>query len=144
MRTSVWYTDKLNDGEDFISLNDVDLFLVYLGKGVFWGTKEKPSHAFHHLPEPEPSRSAKDEGYVLLVYEPESPHRTPPEWSQHLRQPIQQPLQRQNVMVVSTGSQNRWLLRKKATKFGEVLVTHVSSVVFAKKNLIHKRRCALI
>ena len=34
-KTSVWYTGKFNDGKDFIGLNDVDLVLVYLGKGVF-------------------------------------------------------------------------------------------------------------
>ena len=65
-KTSVWYTGKFNDGKDFISLNDVDLVLVYLGKEVFQETKEKPTCAFHPLPVPEttPARSANDEDYV--------------------------------------------------------------------------------
>ena len=50
MKTSVWYTGKFNDGEDLIGLNDVDLVLVYLGKGVFWETKERSTCAFHPVP----------------------------------------------------------------------------------------------
>ena len=79
MKTSVWYTGKFNDGEDFIGLNDVDLILVYLGKGVFWETKERPILAFHPVPVPKNTpRSYNDEDYVPpRVYGPESPHRTP-------------------------------------------------------------------
>ena len=77
-KTSVWYTGKFNDGKDFIGLNDVDLILVYLGKGVFWETKERPAHSFHPVPVPKNTpRSYNKEDYVpLRVYDPESPHRT--------------------------------------------------------------------
>ena len=110
----VWYAGKFNDGEDFIGLNDVDLILVHLGKGVYQGTKEKPTHAYHPLPVPEitPARNADDEDYVPPIYDPESP--TPGLWehprcwtvtkqSQHLRQPLQS----QNNIVI--GSQNKLL-----------------------------------
>ena len=79
-KTSVWYTGKFHDGKDFIGLNDVDLILVYLGKGVFCDPKEKPTHVFHPLPVPEttPARSANNEDNVPPpVYDPESPHRIP-------------------------------------------------------------------
>ena len=119
MKTSVWYAGKFNDGEDFISLNDVDLILVYLGKGVFRETKEKPTCAFQPLPVPKtkPARSADDEDYMLPpVYNPESPHRishtrsmgAPQVWTvtkQSHR--LRQPLQSQNHVV--KGSQNRLL-----------------------------------
>ena len=43
-KNDIWYTGKLdNDEEAFISLDDVDLILVYLGKNVFRATKPKPS-----------------------------------------------------------------------------------------------------
>ena len=50
-KTSIWYTGKLDDRVNFISLSDVDLILVYLGKNVFRGTKPKPPH--HIPPQPE-------------------------------------------------------------------------------------------
>ena len=63
-KTSIWYTGKLDDGEDFISLSDIDLILIYLGKNVFPGTKPKPV-LFHHTPQPElDSPSRKDEDYI--------------------------------------------------------------------------------
>ena len=52
MKTSLWYMGKLDDGEDFISLSDNDLILVYLRKNVFRSTKPK-SVLFHHTPQPE-------------------------------------------------------------------------------------------
>ena len=72
MKSSIWYTGKLG----FISLSDVDLILVYFGKGVFRGTKPKPV-LFHHTPQPElDSPSRKDEEYISpttsKVYELES------------------------------------------------------------------------
>ena len=43
-------TGKLNNScDDFIQISDCDMVLVYLGKGVFHGTKEKP---FLHRSEP--------------------------------------------------------------------------------------------
>ena len=50
-----------------------------LGKGLFWGTKEKPTHAFHPLPVPEttPARSADDEDYGASVRPRISPHNHP-------------------------------------------------------------------
>ena len=54
---------EIDDGEDFISLSDIDLILVYLGKNVFRGTKPKPV-LFHHTPQPElDSPLRKDEDY---------------------------------------------------------------------------------
>ena len=41
-KTNVYYTEKLNSCDDFIQILDCDMVLVYLGKGVFHGTKEKP------------------------------------------------------------------------------------------------------
>ena len=73
-KNDIWYTGKLdNDEEAFISLDDVDLILVYLGKNVFRATKPKPV-LIHHTPEPEvKSPSTKDTDYVpSKVYEPES------------------------------------------------------------------------
>ena len=73
-KNDIWYTEKLdNDEEAFISLDDVDLILVYLGKNVFRATKPKPV-LIHHTPEPEvKSPSTKDTDYVpSKVYEPES------------------------------------------------------------------------
>ena len=68
--------EKLDNREDFISLSDNDLIIVYLGKGVFRGTKPKPV-LFHHTPQPElDSPSRKDEEYIppttSKVYELES------------------------------------------------------------------------
>ena len=49
-KTNIYYTGKLNNScDDFIQISDCDMVLVYLGKGVFWGTKEK---LFLHRPEP--------------------------------------------------------------------------------------------
>ena len=63
-KSSIWYTGKLDNREDFISQSDVDLILVYLGKGVFRGTKPKPV-LFHHTPQPElDSPTRKDEDYI--------------------------------------------------------------------------------
>ena len=73
-KKDIWYTGKLdNDEEGFISLDDVDLVLIYLGKNVFRTTKPKPV-LIHHTPEPEvKSPSTKDTDYVpSKVYEPES------------------------------------------------------------------------
>ena len=62
-KTSIWYPGKLDDGVDFVSLSDVDLILVYLGKNVFRGTDPKPPH--HIPPQPELySPSRKDEDYI--------------------------------------------------------------------------------
>ena len=74
-KTSIWYTGELDDGVDFITLSDVDLILVYLGKNVFRGTKPKPPH--HIPPQPElDSPLRKDEDYIppttSNVYEQES------------------------------------------------------------------------
>ena len=76
MKTSVWYMEKLDNREDFISLSDIDLILIYLGKGVFKGMKPKPI-LFHCTQQPEPdSPSRQDEDYVppttTKVYKPES------------------------------------------------------------------------
>ena len=76
MKSSIWYLGKLDNGGDFISLSDIDLILVYLGKGVFRGTKPKPV-LFHCTPQPElGSPSRKDEDYIppttSKVYKPES------------------------------------------------------------------------
>ena len=78
-KTSVWYTGKFNDGKDFIGVNDVDLILVYLGKGVFQETKERITRAFNPVPVSKNTlRSYNDEDYVPpRVYNLESPHRTP-------------------------------------------------------------------
>ena len=81
MKSSIWYEGKLDNREDFIHLSDVDLILVYLGKGVFRGTKPKPV-LFHCTPKPElDSPSRKDEDYIppatSKVYELES---TLPQW----------------------------------------------------------------
>ena len=73
-KNDIWYTGKLdNDEEAFISLDDIGLVLVYLGKNVFRVTKPKPV-LIHRTPEPEvKSPSTKDTGYVpSKVYEPES------------------------------------------------------------------------
>ena len=73
-RNEIWYTGKLdNDEEAFISLDDVDLILIYLGKNVLRATKPKPV-LIHRTPEPEvKSPSKKDTDYVpSKVYEPES------------------------------------------------------------------------
>ena len=58
--------------DDFIQISDCDMVLVYLGKGVFHGTKEKP---FLHRPEPKGPvpRPEMDDEYVLPVYKQESP-----------------------------------------------------------------------
>ena len=62
-KTSIWYTRKLDDGVDFISLSDIDVILIYLGKNVFRGTKPKPPH--HVPPQRELySPSRKDEDYI--------------------------------------------------------------------------------
>ena len=71
-KTNVYYTGKLNNScDDFIQISDCDMVLVYLGKGVFHGTKEKP---FLHRPEPKRPvpRPEMDDDYVLPVYEQES------------------------------------------------------------------------
>ena len=73
-KNDIWYTGKLdNDEEGFISLDDIDLILVYLGKNVFRATKPKPV-LIRRTPEPEvKSPSTKDTDYVpSKVYEPES------------------------------------------------------------------------
>ena len=73
-KNDIWYTGKLDNNEEaFITLEDVDLVLVYLGKNVFRATKPKPV-LIHHTPEPEvKSLSTKDTDYVpSKVYEPES------------------------------------------------------------------------
>ena len=63
-KSSIWYVGKLDNGEDFISLSDIDLILIYLGKSVFRGTKRNPV-LFHHIPQPElDSPSRKDEDYI--------------------------------------------------------------------------------
>ena len=63
-KSSIWYMGKLDDRDDFICLSDIDLILVYLGKGVFRGTKPKQV-LFHHTLQPElDSPSRKDEDYV--------------------------------------------------------------------------------
>ena len=42
-KTGVWYTGKLNNNcDDFIQISDCDMVLVYLGRGIFRGTNEKP------------------------------------------------------------------------------------------------------
>ena len=76
MKSSIWYVGKLDNGEDFISLSDIDLILVYLVKGVFRGTKPKPV-LFHCTPQPQlDSPSRKNEDYIppttSKVYKPES------------------------------------------------------------------------
>ena len=73
-KTNVYYTGKLNSCDDFIQISDCDMVLVYLGKGIFRGTKEKP---FFHRPEPkEPApRPETDDEYVppeLPVYDQET------------------------------------------------------------------------
>ena len=97
-KNDIWYTGKLdNDEEAFISLDDVDLVLIYLGKNVFRGTKPKPD-LIHCTPEPEvKSPSTKDTDYVpSKVYKSEStlPSSTHDPWgplpsslilNQHLR-----------------------------------------------------------
>ena len=73
-KNDIWYTGKLdNDEEAFISLDDVDLVLIYIGKNVFRATKPKPV-LIHQTPEPEvKSPSTKDTDYLpSKVYEPES------------------------------------------------------------------------
>ena len=75
-KTCIWYTGKLDNGEDFISLSDFDLILIYLGKDLFRGTKLKPV-LFHHAPQQEPDApSRQDEDYVppttTQTYETES------------------------------------------------------------------------
>ena len=59
-----------------MSLSDADLILIYLGKGVFSGTKPKPV-LFHHTPQQElDSPSRKCEDYIppttSMVYKQES------------------------------------------------------------------------
>ena len=71
-KTNVYYTGKLNNSCDyFIQILDCDMVLVYLGKGVFCGTKEKP---FLHRPEPKRvvPRPETDDEYVPPMYEQES------------------------------------------------------------------------
>ena len=73
-KTNANYTGKLNNScDDFIQISDCDMVLVYLRKGVFHGTKEKP---FLHRPEPkEPvprPRPEMDDEYELPVYDQES------------------------------------------------------------------------
>ena len=73
-KNDIWYTGKLdNDEEAFISLDDIDLVLIYLGKNVFRATKPK-TVLIHRTPEPEvKSPSTKDIDYVpSKVYKPES------------------------------------------------------------------------
>ena len=73
-KNDIWYTGKLDNNEEaFISLDDVDLVLVYLGKNVFRAAKPKPV-LIHRTPEPEvKSPSTKDTDYVpSKVYKPES------------------------------------------------------------------------
>ena len=53
-KTNFYYTGKLNNScNDFIQISDCDMVLVYLEKGVFHGTKEKP---FLHRPIPDQTR----------------------------------------------------------------------------------------
>ena len=68
-KNAIWHTGKLdNDEEAIISLDDVDLILVYLGKNVFRATKPKPVLT-HHTPEPEvKSPSTKDTTIFLYVW----------------------------------------------------------------------------
>ena len=71
-KTNIYYAGKLNNScNDFIQISDCDMVPVYLGKGVFCGTKEKP---FLHRPEPKTAvpRPEMDDEYVLPVYEQES------------------------------------------------------------------------
>ena len=71
-KTNIYYTGKLNNScNDFIQILDCDMVLVYLGKGVFRGTKEKP---FLNRPEPKRAvpRPEMDDEYVPPVYEQES------------------------------------------------------------------------
>ena len=119
-KTSVWYTGKFNDGKDFIGLNDEDLILVYLGKGVF----ERPRkgqpvcstlylYQKLHLQEVPTMSHHQCTTQNLPAESPTpGPWEHPRCWtvtkqSQHLRQPLQQPLQSQNHII--TGSQNRLL-----------------------------------
>ena len=71
-KTNVYCTGKLNNNcDDFIQISDCGTVLVYLGKGVFHGTKEKP---FLHRPEPKRPvpRPETDDDYELPLYEQES------------------------------------------------------------------------
>ena len=71
-KNDIWYTGKLdNDEEAFISLDDVDLILVYLGKNVFRATKPKPV-LIHRTPEPEVVSVNKRYYVPSKVYGPES------------------------------------------------------------------------
>ena len=83
MKTNIYYTGKLNNScNDFIQILDCDMVLVYLGKGVFRGTKEKP---FLHRPElkrpvPRP-RPEMDDEYKPPVYDQETPPSKHFTWS---------------------------------------------------------------
>ena len=68
-KTNVYYIRKLNNSyDDFIQISVCDMVLVYLGKGVFHGTKEKP---FLHRPEPKRlvPRPETDNEHMPPVYE---------------------------------------------------------------------------
>ena len=160
-KSSIWCTGKLDNREDFISLSDVDLILIYLGKGVFRGTKPKPV-LFHHTPQPElDSPSRKDEDYIppttSKVYKLESTlpqsSGTPNLWdhlpsllilNQHLIGTVctlspNQPLK--NQTLVGPGSQrlNKLLSRRKFIKFIEDPGIHQNHVPYVGKNSAHRR-----
>ena len=74
-KTNIYYTRKLNNScDDFIQILHCDMVLVYLGKDVFHGTKEKP---FLHrsIPDQTRPRPETDDEYKppgLQVYDQET------------------------------------------------------------------------
>ena len=108
-KTNVYYTGKLNNScDNFIQISDCDMVLVYLGKGVFCGTKKKP---FLHRPIPDQTRPRPetDDEYEpprLPVYDQEtqlqgilhSPwgHH---HWLNHLCTPLLSPLRQRELWI---------------------------------------------
>ena len=68
-KNDIWYTGKLdNDEEAFISLDDIDLILVYLGKNVFRATKPKPVLIHKRY------RLCTQQGVQTRIYTPQAAH----------------------------------------------------------------------
>ena len=149
-KNDIWYTGKLdNDEEGFISLDDVDLILIYLGKNVFRATKPKPV-LIHHTPAPEvKSPSQEDTNYVhSKVYEPESALPRQHTWSmgsptnESDTEPAseghsspQQPLRSQNLIGVDIRNQHKLLLSRKSSEFIEEPDIQKKRAPYVGKNL---------
>ena len=128
-KNDIRYTGKLNNDEEaFISLDDIDLILVYLGKNVFRATKPKPVLIHQHqnpksslhqqkIPTMSPARCTNQNLH--------SPGGTHNPWgplplslilNQHLRCTLHpnQPLRSQKLIGIDIGSPHKLLLSRKS------------------------------